>query len=251
MTIEVGPSTLAICPEGSYSELYLHALSRAESYEVEADVLRITLEDGGSLTFTRAGAIPSAGVAATATPTAKPTPSPSPKPTAKPTPSPSPRPTASPTAAPTNGPTAKPTSAPTAAPTAKPTAAPTAKPTAAPTPPPSGGLVGPTCMLTAVTLQDPAFQGVVPPADQGKYTVNFAADGTFSAQADCNQVVGIYTTTSSGGLTITPGPSTVVACEEGSYSDLYVLGLTNAASYAVAGNQLTITLQDGGTLVYQ
>ena len=91
----------------------------------------------------------------------------------------------------------------------------------------------------------------MPPADQVKYTITFAADGTFSAQADCNQVLGTYTTTSSGGLTITPGPSTIVACEEGSYSDLYVLGLTNAASYAIASNQLTITLQDGGTLVYQ
>ena len=33
-------------------------------------------------------------------------------------------------------------------------------------------------------------------------------------------------------------------------SDLYILGLGNAASYAVANGTLTITLQDQGTLVY-
>lgn len=249
MTIELGPSTLVICPEGSYSELYLHALSQAESFEVSGDILRITLADGGILTFTRAGVLPSEG-AATAAPTA----SPSPKATAKPTPSPSPKPTPSPTAkpttAPTSGPTTKPTTAPSAAPTAAPTTAPTAAPTAAPTPPPSG-LTGKTWKLTAVTLRDPAFQGPIPVADQGKYTVTFATDGTFSAQADCNQVTGTYTTTSSGDLTITPGPSTIVACGEESYGDLYILGLTNAASYTVASNQLTITLVDGGTLTYQ
>jgi hypothetical protein len=42
-----------------------------------------------------------------------------------------------------------------------------------------------------------------------------------------------------------------VACGEGSYGDLYILGLTNAASYKIASSQLTITLTDGGTLTYQ
>jgi heat shock protein HslJ len=256
LTIDLGASTMVVCPEASYSELYLHALGRSESYEVAGDILRITLGDGGILTFTRAGANPSES-AATAAPTAAPTASPSPEPTAKPTPSPTAKPTAAPTSAPTSNPTtapsAAPTTAPTAPPTTKPTAAPTAKPTAAPTPtpPPSSGLTGKTWTLTALTLTDPAFQGVIPTADQGKYTVTFATDGTFSAQADCNQVAGTYTTTSSGGLTVTPGPSTIVACADGSYGDLYILGLSNAASYVVAGSQLTITLQDGGTLTYQ
>ena len=70
-------------------------------------------------------------------------------------------------------------------------------------------------------------------------------------QADCNTVLGTYTTTGSGGLTIVLGPSTIVTCAEGSLSDLYVLGLGNTASYAIANNQLTITLADQGTLVYK
>jgi hypothetical protein len=42
-----------------------------------------------------------------------------------------------------------------------------------------------------------------------------------------------------------------VACGEGSFADLYVLGLSNAASYAIANDQLTITLTDQGTLVFK
>jgi para-nitrobenzyl esterase len=98
---------------------------------------------------------------------------------------------------------------------------------------------------------DPVFQGVVPVAERNKYTIAFAADGTFSATADCNTVRGTYAATASGGLTITPGASTIVACPEGSLSDLYVLGLSNAASYRVASGALTITLSDGGTMVFE
>jgi len=98
---------------------------------------------------------------------------------------------------------------------------------------------------------DPIFQGVVPVADRNKYTIAFAADGTFDSTADCNNVRGTYTATSSGGLTITPGPSTIVACPDGSLSDLFVLGLSNAASYRVASGTLTITLNDGGSMAFE
>jgi heat shock protein HslJ len=93
--------------------------------------------------------------------------------------------------------------------------------------------------------------GEVPAAQRSLYTVAFASGGTFSATADCNIINGTWTATASGGLTIKPGPSTIVACADGSYGDLYILALTNSASYAIANNGLTITLKDGGTLVYQ
>ncbi len=115
----------------------------------------------------------------------------------------------------------------------------------------SGSLTGKTWQLTAITEKVPAFQGVVPEAQQANYTIEFKSDGNFSAKADCNMVSGTYTTTSSGGLTIVPGPSTMAACPEGSLSNQYILGLGNAASYAIANSQLTITLKDGGTLVYK
>ncbi len=97
----------------------------------------------------------------------------------------------------------------------------------------------------------PAFQGVVPAADQANYTIEFKSDGTYSGKADCNAIAGSYTTTSSGGLTIALGPTTLVACPEGSLSSQYITALGNAASYAIANSQLTITLKDEGTLVFK
>jgi len=115
----------------------------------------------------------------------------------------------------------------------------------------SNDLTGKTWQLTSITEKVPAFQGVVPDAEQSNYTIEFKSDGNFQAKADCNQVSGGYTTTSSGGMTITPGPSTLVACPEGSMGDQYVAGLGNTASYAIASSQLTLTLTDGGTLVFK
>jgi heat shock protein HslJ len=112
------------------------------------------------------------------------------------------------------------------------------------------GLTGKTWQLTAITQKTPAFQGVVPAADQANYTIEFKSDGTFSAKADCNQLAGTYTTSGSS-LTIVPGPMTMAACPEGSLSSQYVAALATAASYAIANSQLTITLADGGTLVYK
>ena len=89
------------------------------------------------------------------------------------------------------------------------------------------------------------------PAERSKYTVSFAADGTFSATADCNVLTGTWTATAAGGLSIDFARSTIVACGDGSHGDLYVLALSNSASYAIANNGLTITLKDGGTLVYE
>ena len=79
----------------------------------------------------------------------------------------------------------------------------------------SGDLTGKVWQLTAITEKTPAYQGVVPAADQSKYTITFNTDGTFNAEADCNAVAGTYKTSGSN-LTITLGPSTLVACPEGS-----------------------------------
>ena len=73
------------------------------------------------------------------------------------------------------------------------------------------GLTGKTWHLTAITEKVPAFQGVIPAADQSKYAITFNTDGTFNATADCNQVSGSYKTSGSNGLTITPGPSTMAS----------------------------------------
>jgi heat shock protein HslJ len=215
-----------MCPDGSFDTLFVHGLGRAKSYAIANDTLTITLTDEGTMTFV-------VGVAAGSTPAA----------------------TAAATAKPTAAPTAKPTAKPTAAPTSKPTTKPTAAPGATPAPSPVTGLIGKVWQLTAITEKVPAFQGVVPAAQQPNYTIEFKTGGTFSAKADCNNVAGTFTTadpmTASGDLALVLGPTTLVACADGSYSDLYMLALGNTASYAIASNQLTITLKDEGTLVYK
>jgi heat shock protein HslJ len=138
-------------------------------------------------------------------------------------------------------------------------ASPATEPTTAPAPAgsavPGAGLIGKAWQLTAITEKVPAFQGVVPEADQSRYTVEFLADGTFTATADCNSVGGSYTTAdpaaASGDIEILPGPSTLVACPEGSLGDLFTIGLGSASSYAVADGILTLTLADGGTLEFK
>lgn len=254
LTIEIGPSTLVACPDGSLGAIYVHALGNAASWVISGGQLTITTEAGSNLEFEAKQETEGSPSAATPEPTASSTPSPSPSPSPKPTASPSPKPTAAPTASPTSQPTSGPTTKPTAAPTAKPTPAPTAKPTAAPTPaptPPPPGLTDGTWQLTGLTLTDPPFQGALPPAQQTSYTITFANNGTFSARADCNTVTGTYTTSGSNGLTLTLGPSTIVACPEGSYSDLYVLGLSLVSSYAINNDQLVLTTSDGGTLQHR
>ena len=109
-------------------------------------------------------------------------------------------------------------------------------------------LTGKTWQLTAITEKSPAFAAVVPVAQQPNYTIVFNTGGTATIKADCNNVGGNWTAGSGGSLTITPGPSTLVACEPGSMGSQFVAGLGSTASYAVSGPTLTLTLKDGGTL---
>ena len=69
------------------------------------------------------------------------------------------------------------------------------------------GLTDKEWQLTAITEKVPAFQGVVPPADQGKYTITFKTDLTWNGSADCNQIAGTYKTPGSNRLTIEVGVS--------------------------------------------
>jgi heat shock protein HslJ len=112
-------------------------------------------------------------------------------------------------------------------------------------------LTGKTWQWTAMTTTTPTSQSVVPADQQANYTIEFKSDGTFASKVDCNQVGGSYTTTASGGLTIVPGPSTLVACPEGSMAPSFLAGLSSAASYAIADGALTITTQEASTLTFQ
>ncbi len=89
-------------------------------------------------------------------------------------------------------------------------------------------------------------------ADPTRYTVTFNADGTAAIQADCNTVAGTYTTAADGTLTITLGPSTLMACPEDSQAQAFQTGLATAASYLFDGSDLLIDLAgDVGTLHFR
>jgi heat shock protein HslJ len=116
--------------------------------------------------------------------------------------------------------------------------------------PSDSGLTGRLWTLVAYTEAEPAFQGVVPPDQQIRYTITFETDGTFAATADCNQVLGTYETRGSDGLTIEPGASTRAYCGEGSLGELYVNTLSRTTSFAIVNTQLTLGISSGGTLSY-
>ena len=114
----------------------------------------------------------------------------------------------------------------------------------------TGDLTGKTWTLSAVTQDVPAFQGVIPPADQGKYTIEFRPDNTFSAKADCNTVQGTYYTGSGGSMTISPGPTTLVACPPGSLGSAYTAALATTRAYDVSNGTLSLILVRGGKLQF-
>ena len=74
------------------------------------------------------------------------------------------------------------------------------------------------------------------------YTLTFAADGTVAIQADCNQAAGDYTFDADGGLTITPGPTTLALCPGESRSEDYLAWLGAASGFELDGGQLIIVL---------
>ena len=112
-------------------------------------------------------------------------------------------------------------------------------------------LTGKAWQWTAMTTTAPTSQTVIPDADQPNYTVEFKSDGTFASKADCNQVGGTYTATASNGLTINPGPSTLVLCPEGSMGTVFINALSTAANYAIKGGALTITTMDASMLTFK
>ncbi len=110
-------------------------------------------------------------------------------------------------------------------------------------------LTGKTWQWTSWTTMTPQSQSVVP--DPSAYTIEFKSDGTFQAKADCNTVAGTYTSTTSGGLKISPGPSTLAACGADSLSSTFVEKLGLAISSTFFRSEMTINLQDLGTMTFK
>ena len=101
-------------------------------------------------------------------------------------------------------------------------------------------LTGKLWQWTETTLSEPAAV-----ADPTRYTITFAEDGTYSAKVDCNQASGAFTTTAEGGITIQPGPTTLVGCPAESRADEYLAGLLGATGYTVTDSELVLTTATG------
>jgi heat shock protein HslJ len=82
---------------------------------------------------------------------------------------------------------------------------------------------------------------LVVPSPQN-YTIRFNADGSVNIQADCNQVLGSYTTDGSS-LTITTGPTSLAYCGEASLDQVYLQALSLVISYDQTGQRLALNFQ--------
>lgn len=110
--------------------------------------------------------------------------------------------------------------------------------------------------LTGKTWQWQSWTSVTPQAqedvpDPAAYTIEFLEDGTFTAKADCNNVSGTYTTSASKALKITLGPSTLAACGDDSLSSTFIEKLGLATGYTFFRSEMTINLQDLGTMTFK
>lgn len=107
----------------------------------------------------------------------------------------------------------------------------------------SDSLTGTTWQWVASETSVPASISNVP--DPENYTITFNDDGSFNAKADCNSVGGEYTTGDGGTMTITLGPSTLVACPEGSADFLFTAALGSTTAYKIDAGQLVLTNPEG------
>ncbi len=86
--------------------------------------------------------------------------------------------------------------------------------------------------------------------DPTRYAITFNEDGTVNITADCNSVLGTYTTADDGSLAITLGPSTLVGCPEDSQATPFVAGLALVSSYSFDGDALMLA-QAGGAETFR
>jgi heat shock protein HslJ len=98
-----------------------------------------------------------------------------------------------------------------------------------------------------VSTTDPA-QGTVAVNDPSRYVIVFNEDGTAYIKADCNNVQATYTADGSS-ISIVPGPSTMMACPEDTLDSTFLQQLGAAAIYFINGGSLYMDLPaDSGTM---
>jgi heat shock protein HslJ len=84
--------------------------------------------------------------------------------------------------------------------------------------------------------------------DADRYTITFRDTGEFSAQADCNRLLGGWSIEDTS-VSLTPGPTTLAACPPDSRSDDFITWLTQVTSAQLDNDGgLMLTSGDGDDL---
>jgi heat shock protein HslJ len=100
----------------------------------------------------------------------------------------------------------------------------------------------------SVSFTNPAVQYDIDMPEN--YVLNSSEEDTLTIVADCNTVLSSYTD-DGGAPTVTPGPSTLVACPPESHSDQFVQLLEGAERYFFEdGNPYIDLPSDGGSLLF-
>lgn len=100
-------------------------------------------------------------------------------------------------------------------------------------------------------LETSAAGKTVAPTFPNRYQLAFQPAGRINVKADCNTGNGAYTTDGAN-LTLEVATLTRAACPKGSKSQVFVAQLNQAASYAIEGENLIITLQgDAGQMKFE
>lgn len=109
------------------------------------------------------------------------------------------------------------------------------------------GLMGTVWKLQQIQMNDGSL--TVPDAPEN-YTVEFMDDGNVVVQADCNQGRGSFTTTDNR-LSIGELATTRMACPPGSSDTEFLRALNNASSFFFQDGQLIVELMyDSGSMVF-
>lgn len=88
------------------------------------------------------------------------------------------------------------------------------------------------------------------PGDPGRYTVVLSPGGGLTVRADCNTVIGKYAL-GSGTLTLSLGPTSLVACPPGSLDRRFVTQLHNVNGFFWRGKLLYFQLKyDSGSMAF-
>lgn len=117
-----------------------------------------------------------------------------------------------------------------------------------PEPEAAPSLTGTVWQLQQIQYNDDTLLVAEPPES---YTIEFLENGQVGVQADCNRVLGEFTTTDDSRLTITLGPSTLAACPPESIDTQFVEALSSAAIYFFQEGDLYIDLKyDSGTMQF-